>query len=1406
MAKKILIGLKDHSFIEILHDFFSSKGYDLLWCRSGHKLKELALSQAIDLIISDALLADLDALQVASEIKSSPNYRGQPFFVLSDVYKDFKMKYESADQAPIEGFLEKPINLLELEKKIIPRLSDPDSAASLAFEDRIHQSGNFEETEFVDLLVEFHRDQKSGLLSVDMGMLNKLIYFERGNLVYIYSNLPEETFGRFLIDSHLLSEEDYQQIVEEVIQTDSSYWNALMAKRLMTPHKMAEAFQQQSEKKLIELFAWHKGRYYFLEDNRELVHAFKLNINLGKIIFEGIKTGYDFTRMERIFENSRGLRVLPLKNPLFEPARMKLNPLESRLFDMIDGKRRVDDCISQSKLNLLETFMTLLAFVKLGFCSIKGIRAVPLATASETALHSPLLANEEINTHDEYVDLVERLYENLHTANYFEVLGIPATAGYMDIKVAYHKRSKLWRNYDYYMASDKETKFRADSLFQLLTEAYENLIDKERREGYLKSLPTTTREKMFDNLDDELSYFQSEGPGKRIVLNVQSEEKRKYELEQLRQKRKGKPAPASVNEFSRPRPDQSFPTSPNREDFSAYTRPTADYDSAETLPSFSSSLPRVEDFGISRGISATPPEAEASLDPSLVDLVPDWSKLAESDQVVENEDISADQTGEQPAEDDIYFDDKPSPRPKPLTAIETQDIRQAQQNDMTRDIAAEFSSNLPAFDAFSQSFADEFSQELDANPPSQVSQGIIFDSTSLEANPRSGLSQEIIFDSSALDAETISSRTVRLDDIKVDMQALDRTMDQMSPPAEMAPITPVIEQMKLDLADGSMPSEPPTFKAEDISFDIDRSLEEAFKFNEEEATPAEEQISPIERLDEEEATPAQEQIAPIELVMAEPQNHRPDEDEEVASIEANLLFEVELPAENEAIDQAIASDDIHLSDDETAQIEADLLLEVELPAENKAIDQAITSDDIHLSEDETVQTETDLLLEVELPANSEAIDQAITSDDIHLSDDETAQIEADLLLEAETSDDFSTTDLETEAIARELTTEELEPVALVQEEAPALVHNPAEAYIPEIDWATATLDEQDSPTEEHEVASEIAWPEESIEPLGTLAEEEDEALASSTEEPPHFSDIFDELTSGRLADHETFDQTEEFTPASDTPEPDLTEMPQSAEHLGDGSSHPEKDDSRILEFRGELEEEVGDDQDHESDPHASLLAEELILEPESAEIPEADLLAETTEPSEESRSEEPLPEDFLYELTSSSLDDEDSPGNPDDLDLTMPEFAAIEDPEHLHILELLGDSDQNFDIDEESESLLLSEFEFKKGEEYLAQGKYPDASAAFQRAITFQPTEGEFYAYLGWSKHRQGNNGDAAKEWLAKSLEIAPNHYIAHLFLGLIFMEEQNFQASRQELKRALDLNPTCHEAINALKSIGNRQ
>ncbi len=120
---------------------------------------------------------------------------------------------------------------------------------------------------------------------------------------------------------------------------------------------------------------------------------------------------------------------------------------------------------------------------------------------------------------------------------------------------------------------------------------------------------------------------------------------------------------------------------------------------------------------------------------------------------------------------------------------------------------------------------------------------------------------------------------------------------------------------------------------------------------------------------------------------------------------------------------------------------------------------------------------------------------------------------------------------------------------------------------------------------------------------------------------------------------------------------------------------------------------------------------------------------------------------------------------------------------------------------------LSAELMFIKAKSSLAEGSYKDAIKTLQQITDLNPTEGEYWAHLGWAVYKDDPSKLKEAEQLIKdSIDLNNELDSAWYFLGRIFIEADDLTWAQKALGTALAKNPWMTEALYELKRLELRR
>lgn len=494
--QKILI-VDDDPFVQgTLAEKFREAGFEVVSAKDGETGIE-ALAGSPDIIITELLLPKVSGLELLrrARLKSADT----PLIVFSTVYRDEAFFEDLKNRYGISGYFIKPVqfervfSLIKDLKKEAPEGVSPKERFGVK-----KISGEIVPLLFPVLLHKLYMNKATGRLRLQTGNIIKEFHFKNGIPVFAKSNLVQETLGRVLLDSGLISKIDYEMSIRQMLKERKRHGEVLLEMGVL-PINLKEALKIQLRQKLLNTFMWKNGTYYFIPE-KELKIDIESGILPAEIIWEGIKTQIDEETCNSYLEEFMDGHVFEGK-PNYSLKELGFSKEEERFFISIDGKKTMRELIESSPLDTPYTKKLLITLLITGLIEVrnevkvrkpeKQIQGVNIRIAESKGLKN----EEDIKL---YNDLNNYLNE-LKTKNYFEVLGLKEDATDENVRKSYFMLAREYHP-DRFYNKEKLIKDTVEEIFTIITQAYNSLTTAELRKKYMESLKGKQEEKKSEDV------------------------------------------------------------------------------------------------------------------------------------------------------------------------------------------------------------------------------------------------------------------------------------------------------------------------------------------------------------------------------------------------------------------------------------------------------------------------------------------------------------------------------------------------------------------------------------------------------------------------------------------------------------------------------------------------------------------------------------------------------------------------------------------------------------------------------------------------------------------------------------------------------------------------------------------
>lgn len=186
-----------------------------------------------------------------------------------------------------------------------------------------------------------------GELNVRVGVDNRSVYVDAGNVVGARTNVAHEHLGRVLFRFGVIEEEQYEQVMERV-RGGELFGSAAVELGILERSQVYAYLGKQVEQIVISLMSVADGMFCFLDGFDDADLAFRHNGSINAMLMDGV-TQMDEMRYfaQRIPSND----YIPVCLPGKEPSDVALRPL----WEMIDGQLSVLELSRALNLGEFET-------------------------------------------------------------------------------------------------------------------------------------------------------------------------------------------------------------------------------------------------------------------------------------------------------------------------------------------------------------------------------------------------------------------------------------------------------------------------------------------------------------------------------------------------------------------------------------------------------------------------------------------------------------------------------------------------------------------------------------------------------------------------------------------------------------------------------------------------------------------------------------------------------------------------------------------------------------------------------------------------------------------------------------------------------------------------------------------
>jgi hypothetical protein len=239
------------------------------------------------------------------------------------------------------------------------------------------ESGSLLETPYPLLLLALAHRERTAILTLLRGPLQKEIVFHEGAPIDCDSNIATETFGRFLVSSGKISEQDFQSALSLSASKGVTFEEILTEQKKIAAPDLERLQQQSLGRKLLEPFSWKTGTFELSFD--DVPADSSLRVKVPQLVVTGILKVETQDAVDEAVAFARNLHLGIAPIPLFDLNELRLSTDQEKIVDAARSGKRLSEVAASTGIDADDVNRIVYALLLLGAITVtEAAHAAPL--------------------------------------------------------------------------------------------------------------------------------------------------------------------------------------------------------------------------------------------------------------------------------------------------------------------------------------------------------------------------------------------------------------------------------------------------------------------------------------------------------------------------------------------------------------------------------------------------------------------------------------------------------------------------------------------------------------------------------------------------------------------------------------------------------------------------------------------------------------------------------------------------------------------------------------------------------------------------------------------------------------------------------------------------------------------
>ncbi len=338
------------------------------------------------------------------------------------------------------------------------------------------------------LFLSLRAEKKTGIAVFERTGAAKKVYFKDGYVLFASSNLDDDRLGECLLRVGAITQVQYDASVELLKKSNKKQGAILVELGVLSSKNLVASVHLQVAHIILSLFSWRDGSYRFDEGPPPLDDIIPLQMSSGNLILEGVRR-LDWQSVRDSLPHPETI-LRPATDPvaLFQSADLSQN--QKAVLSLIDGKRTIKKICSLSKAGDFYTLKVIYILLSLRMADVGEIESEEDRAFAHEAVRQAVAVEERkpekpgSAASSPMKQRIRKALEALSAQDHYEVLGVSKVASPQEVQTAYLTLAKLYHPDRHLDGDMQDMKGALETLFSRITEAYNALNNRAKREHY----------------------------------------------------------------------------------------------------------------------------------------------------------------------------------------------------------------------------------------------------------------------------------------------------------------------------------------------------------------------------------------------------------------------------------------------------------------------------------------------------------------------------------------------------------------------------------------------------------------------------------------------------------------------------------------------------------------------------------------------------------------------------------------------------------------------------------------------------------------------------------------------------------------------------------------------------------